>query len=152
MTIERRACGSIAPLHAAGDVFLAGQPEPEDFERIRALGVKTIINQRPAAELHGFDEGAHVTSLGMAYANPAFGSPDELTDGVIDATLEALRSAERPVMMHCASANRTGALWMAYRVIEEGLGMEAALTEAKIVGLRSPEYERIVSDYITRHR
>jgi len=75
-----------------------------------------------------------------------------VTDAKIDETRELLRTAERPMLMHCSSANRVGAMWMAYRVLDEELDVEAAAAEAKVVGLRSPVYEQKIRDYIARHK
>jgi len=150
--LQPRVSGTIKRLHIYDDVWLASQPSPEDFELARDDGVRTIINQRPAREMEDFDEGAHVTSLGLRYLNPGWNGADELTDEIIDETRQMLRTAERPVMLHCGSANRVGAIWFAYRVLDDGLTVDAALAEAKTVGLRTPEYEVIVRDYVERNR
>ena len=50
--------------------------------------------------------------------------------------------------MHCASANRTGAVWLAHRIVDGGLEFEAALAEARQVGLRTPAYEDRVREYV----
>ncbi len=84
--------------------------------------MRTVINQRHESEIEDFDERAVVTELDLAYENPAFGGPGELTDEVLDRTLELLREAERPILMHCNSGNRTGAAWMAYRALDDPPG------------------------------
>ncbi|QDU65479.1 beta-lactamase hydrolase domain-containing protein [Engelhardtia mirabilis] len=150
-TLEPYECGTITRLNTMGGLFLASQPQPADLEQAVKGGVKTVINQRHEDENPEFDERAFVEGLGLAYYNPGFNGPDELTDEVIDETLELLRTVERPAMMHCSSANRTGAIWLAYRSLDGGLDWDAALAEAKVVGLRSPDYELIVKDYVDRH-
>jgi uncharacterized protein (TIGR01244 family) len=146
------SCGAIARLHAFGDIWLASQPSPDDFEHAKKAGIRTVINQRPESEIKDFDERAVVTSLGLRYENPGWNGPKQFTDEIIEETLDLLRSVERPVMMHCASANRSGAIWIVYRVLDGGLDVDAAVAEAKTVGLRTPEYERIARDYVERHR
>ena len=148
--LEPYECGTVTRLHTMGGLFLASQPQAADLEQAVMGGVSTVIDQRHASERPDFDERAFVEGLGLAYHNPAFNGPDQLTDEVIDETLELLRTVERPAMLHCSSANRTGAIWLAYRSIDDGLDWEAALAEAKVVGLRSPDYERIVKDYVDR--
>jgi ubiquinone/menaquinone biosynthesis C-methylase UbiE len=54
-------------------------------------------------------------------------------------------------MLHCGSANRVGAVWLTYRVLDQGVPIETAIEEAKTIGLRSPEYEAKARDYIHRH-
>jgi protein tyrosine phosphatase (PTP) superfamily phosphohydrolase (DUF442 family) len=63
-----------------------------------------------------------------------------------------LKTVERPLLFHCASANRVGALWLPYRVLDNGITYDAALAEAKQVGLRAPGMETKAKDYIERHK
>lgn len=150
--LEPYECGDVKRLHTYRGVFLASQPSPDDFEQAKLGGIKTVIDQRHASERKDFDERAVVTGLGLEYRRLAWNGVDELTDAMLDRTREALRTAPRPLLIHCSSANRTGATWLAYRVLDDGLSVEAALAEAKTVGLRSPDYERVVRDYIARRQ
>lgn len=45
----------------------------------------------------------------------------------------------RPVLVHCSSANRVGALLVPYLILDEGKTREEALQIARRVGLRSDE-------------
>jgi uncharacterized protein (TIGR01244 family) len=135
-----------------GGLFLASQPAASDFEQAQKGGVRTVVNMRHASEQPGFDEEAFVGGLGLAYMNPAWNGADELTDEVIEASLAAIRSAERPALIHCASGNRVGAIWYVYRALDGGLDDAAALAEARTVGLKSAAYERVAQAYMARHR
>lgn len=149
-TVEAATLGAIARAHTAGDLWLTSQPSAADFEAAAALGLATVIDQRKPDEDRGFDEQAAVEGLGLAYHNPHFKGSEELTEAVIDETLELMRTAQRPALMHCGSANRTGALWLAYRTTVDGLEWDAALAEATEVGLRSPDYQEVVRAYVER--
>ncbi len=148
--LEPYECGSVQRLHTMGGVFLASQPQPDDFAQAKKGGVKSVINIRHEDEDPTFDERRAIADLGLNYYNPAFNGPEEFTDAVIDENLRLLRTVERPVLYHCASANRVGAVWYIYRRIDGGLSHEAALAEAKTVGLKSPDYERMAADYVNR--
>ncbi len=150
--LEPYECGTITRLHTYQGVFLASKPQPADIEQAKKGGVKTVVNMMHPGEQAGFDERAFVTDLGLAYHNPAWNGADELSDATIDANLALIRGAERPMLVHCSSANRVGAIWYAYRAIDGGLSDADALAEARIVGLKSPDYERIIREYIARHR
>jgi protein tyrosine phosphatase (PTP) superfamily phosphohydrolase (DUF442 family) len=63
-----------------------------------------------------------------------------------------LKAAERPILLHCGSANRVGAVWLPYRVLDAGLAWDAALAEAKTIGLRTPALEAKAMDYVQRHQ
>lgn len=148
--LEPATCGSIARLHRFGDLYLAGQPAAADFEAAREAGVKTVINLRPPTEQSGFDEGAAVKALGLAYLNLPISGPADLTDEALGKARTLLNNAERPILVHCASANRVGAIWIPWRVLDGGLGIEEAVAEAKTIGLRTPELEARARDYVTR--
>jgi uncharacterized protein (TIGR01244 family) len=150
--LEPLQLGALQRLHARGDLYLSSQPSPADLALLRDRGVVTVIDQRGDAETPELDERAVAAELGLEYHNPAFGGPLPLTDEVLDETRALLRDAPRPLLIHCASANRTGAAWLAYRILDEGLEPEAALLEAKAVGLRSEQYEQQVLDYVARRR
>ena len=148
--LEPVTWSGVERIHRFGDVYLASQPSAVGLEVAAARGVRTVADQRLDAETPEFDERATVVGLGMAYANPGFQGPDQLTDAVLAANLGVLRNAERPLLMHCASANRTGAIWLAHRVLDDRLPFETAVLEARQVGLRSPAYEARVRDYVER--
>ena len=150
--LEPSECGTITRLHTLGGVFLASQPKPEDFAQAKKDGVKTVINLRQAAEIKDFDEKQVVEAEGLLYVNLPFERPAELTDAVFDTVREHLKTAKRPILLHCGSANRVGAVWLPYRVLDGGLTYDEALEEAKTVGLKSPDYQEKAREYIERHR
>jgi uncharacterized protein (TIGR01244 family) len=150
--LEPYECGSIARLHTLGGVFLASQPAPEDFAQAKKGGVRTVINLRHASEIKTFDERRAVEAEGMTYLNLPWNGPEELTDEVFDKAREYLKTAERPILLHCSSANRVGAVWLPHRVLDGGLSWEAALAEARTIGLKSPELEAKAKGYISRRR
>lgn len=150
--LEPYQCGTVQRLHTYKGVFLASQPAVADFEQAKRGGVKTVINLRHASEIKDFDEQKVVTDLGLKYHNPAWDGPAELTDAKFDEVRNLLRTAERPILLHCSSANRVGAIWIAYRALDEGASLDDAVAEGKVVGIKSPDYERIAKDYVTRHQ
>ena len=147
--LEPATCGAVERLHTFEGVLLASQPDPEDFELLQRDGLATVVNQRLPEEIE-FDERALVEGLGMTYLEPSFRGVEQLTDDVLDESRAILRDAERPLLLHCASANRVGAVWLAHRMLDGGLTRDAALTEARRVGLRSPAYEARVLEYVAR--
>jgi uncharacterized protein (TIGR01244 family) len=142
--------GSIERVHQAGDVLLAGQPQPDDLALACGQGVKTVVSLRHASELD-WDEATYVAWLGMQYHHIPFGSPGSLTDEVFNTAREVLNDTSRgPMILHCASANRVGAVWLVHRVVDDGLSYDDALEEAKTVGLRSQEYQQRAESYLRR--
>lgn len=140
----------IRNLNQIDDIYLAGQPQPEYFAQAEKQGLATVICLRDESEITGFDEGKIVDERGMTYVNIPFQGPEELTDSVFDEVRQQLVSADRPILIHCGSANRVAAVWIPFRVLDEGLAWEEALAEAKSIGLRTPAYEERAKAYIEK--
>jgi uncharacterized protein (TIGR01244 family) len=119
-------------------ILAAGQPTGEQIQLLAEDGYRTVIDLRPVDEPRGYDEPAAAKANGLEYVNiPVTGA--SLDQATVDRFLETMRKAERPVILHCASSNRVGALYYAWLVLEKGAKPEEALTKAKAAGLRSPE-------------
>jgi protein tyrosine phosphatase (PTP) superfamily phosphohydrolase (DUF442 family) len=112
------------------------------------MGVKTVVSLRHKSEVSDYNEEDVVRQAGMNFVQIPFGSAKELSDDVIQNVREELREAPRPLLLHCASANRVGAMWIPYRVLDQGIGYHQALIEAKQIGLRSAAYQERVEDYL----
>jgi hypothetical protein len=54
-----------------GGIFLASQPQPDDFKLAKDGGIKAVVNLRKKDEVD-WDEETHVKTLGMEYHNIAF--------------------------------------------------------------------------------
>jgi protein tyrosine phosphatase (PTP) superfamily phosphohydrolase (DUF442 family) len=116
-------------------ILASGQPTEEQFQLLADAGVRHVINLRPMAEQE-WDEGTFIASLDMEYHSiPVAGSAGvtrENAQSLYDllATLEG-----EPVIVHCASGNRVGALVAISAVESEGLGLESAIVEGQRWGL-----------------
>jgi uncharacterized protein (TIGR01244 family) len=152
-TLEKYSCGTVERLHTWNGIFAGSQPAADDLRHAQANGIKTILNLRPKSEDPGFDEEALVATLGMEYDLLPFAAPAELSDEIFDRARAILRDeSKRPVFFHCNSGNRVGAIWLAFRALDGGLSVEAALEEAKQVGLKTPALEQRAKEYVERAR
>lgn len=148
--LQKKKLGSTRPVHALGDIYLAGQPQPEDFAILKQAGIKTVITLRKAQELP-WNEADVAKQHGMKFVEVPFAGPDELKPEVFDQVLKILRDKKRgPTVLHCGSANRVGGIWYAYRVLDGKQSPQAALEEAKVVGLRTPGYLQKAQEYVAR--
>ncbi len=149
--LEPARLGSTENVHRFGSIWLAGQPSKEDLEIAKELGIRKVVDLRKKGE-RDWDEEAEVRALGLAYENPSFHVPEELTDAVFDEVRRILSDAKSgPVLLHCATANRVGTLWLAHRVLDDGVPYEAALRESEEVGLKTPGFREAARVYIERH-
>lgn len=151
--VRAEEIGTIRNLHRFGNFYLAGQPEPDDFERLKERGVTTVINFRSEREMRDIEEERTVENLGMTYHHLPFLSAESLTDDVFDRSRALLNEQEdEPTLIHCASAGRVGAVWLAKRVLDDGVSWDAALDEARTIGLGSSGHEQRAKEYIQARR
>lgn len=144
--------GMTRNVHAFGPTLLCGQPSQEELADAKSRGIRVVITLREKNEL-SWDEASVVKQLGLEYHDFGFRDPADLTDNVFDGVRKALRNTkEHPVLLHCASANRVGAVWLAHRVLDAGISVEKAAAEARVIGLRTPAYEQRAYAYIAAER
>ncbi len=135
------------------NVYLGAQPTRADFAAAaRYPGIRTVLDLRRESENRGFDEARQLNELDVEYQNVPCGGPEQLTDEVLDRSLHVIETGQRPLLVHCASGNRVGAVWMAWRMLKNGYSEERALAEAREVGLRNDGFIPVVLDYVQRHR
>ncbi|MBT8106216.1 MAG: hypothetical protein HKP05_11330 [Woeseiaceae bacterium] len=122
--------GRVVPVDG---VTSAGQPDEAAFRVFANSGYTTVIDLRMPGENRGLDEPAVVESLGMSYV-PLPTSGDLITFDQARRLDELIDAADGPVLVHCGSANRVGAL-VALSEYAEGGDMELALEKGRKAGL-----------------
>ena len=135
-------------------VACGGAAEVAALDALKKDGFKTVINLRVATEPGANVEQnqAKAKELGLNYVHIPFSgaSPDPK---VIDTFLATIaNTANQPVFVHCASANRVGAVWLAKRVLQDDYSIEKATPDAKAIGLSSPALEKFALAYIAAHQ
>jgi uncharacterized protein (TIGR01244 family) len=136
-------------LRVSSDFCTGAQPTPDQIAKLKADGVRAVLNLRTPGEYRMDDEVAAVKAAGLKYFNiPVV--PSAPTDAQADEFLKLTDDpANRPMFIHCASAARVGAFWMIRRVLRDRWTEEAALAEARKVGLTSfPVLEEFAKRYI----
>lgn len=132
-------------------ICTGGQPSLEDLARLKASGVKAIINLRRPAEFNAADEEARAKQLGLRYFLISVDSSDP-KDVQAEEFLKVMAAPQnRPAFIHCGSANRVGGFWMIRGALLDGWSVEKADEEATHIGLRSAAMRQFARDYIARH-
>jgi protein tyrosine/serine phosphatase len=110
----------------AGEVYRSAQPTPERIDAYRRhYGIRTIINLRGDNTGSPWYDGevAESARLGIAHVDFRMSAKRQMTDTQFGDLMEILRTAEKPILIHCTSgADRTGlvsALYLA-GVAKEG--------------------------------
>jgi len=118
------------------DLAASGQPTAEGLAELKALGFRTVVNLRTEAE-GAAAERAVVQGQGLVYVNVPI-----THEGFALADVEAVQKviedkAAGPVLLHCASSNRVGAVWAVVQA-QQGRSLEEALAAGREAGLQSP--------------
>lgn len=126
-----------------------GQPTDSAFAKLAAHGYRSVLSLRTASE--GIDlkqEQAAVEKAGLRYISVPVVSSAPKPEMVDDFVKAVKNKDNQPMLIHCGSANRVGAFWMIYRVVDQGWPEEKALEEAVKIGLRSPVLKTFAHEYI----
>jgi uncharacterized protein (TIGR01244 family) len=111
-----------------------------------------VINFRmPEEQGANIDEAkAAAAKVGLKYIHLPHQTP---TPEIAEAFLKAVADpANQPVYIHCASANRVGAMWFIKRVRLDGWDTERAMKEAEAIGLRAPGLKKFALEFVSASR
>lgn len=123
------------------DVYSGGQPTEAELAALARKGVRTIINLRHPSEATEFKEADAVAALGMRYAGiPVTGAQDLTAETITRFSRELEDARSRgPVLVHCGSANRVGAVIALEQAWVQRKGHAAALAAGAAAGLAGLE-------------
>ncbi len=114
----------------------SGQPDTGVLDAIKEAGFKTVIDMRGEGENRGIDEATEVEMRGMRYYSLPIenGVAEDVSYDNARQLDRILATADGPVLVHCASGNRVGAIF-ALRAKLGGTSADEALALGKAAGL-----------------
>lgn len=131
------------------DIYTAGQPTEEGFQKVAAMGVKSVINVLPEKECMS-GEANIVQNNKMEYHSFPF-DPATIKLETVQKFGQLLQSQKKPVLIHCSTGNHVGGMWFAYRVLVERAPLAIALKEARLIGLK-PQTEDAIFNWVVDER
>lgn len=126
-----KASGGVRPVNG---ITSAGQPDREALEVFADSGYKAVIDLRGAAESRGLDEAAVVEDLGMSYVPFPVTGTEAINFGNAAKLQRLIDAQDGPVLVHCGSGNRVGALLALAKALD-GADDDAAIAAGKEGGL-----------------
>ena len=124
------------PQNAEGRVLTGGQPSPEDLAALKEMGFSTIISLRQPEEDTGYDQPAAVADLGMTFIRIPVGNVDNGLDATTAMNLRAaINQTSAPVLVHCGSGNRVGAIHALGARYLDGKSIDEALAVGRSTGM-----------------
>lgn len=130
----------------------AGQPTTEELTALKNDGNVAVLNLRLPSEHDADAERVAVEALGMKYFSIPVDTNDLQTAQVDEFLTITDDEANRPMFIHCGSANRVGGFFMIRRVLRDDWSLEMAEAEAAEIGLRSEPLREFAVNYIEDHR
>ncbi|MEM6512343.1 MAG: sulfur transferase domain-containing protein [Pseudomonadota bacterium] len=125
------AADSVTPVDG---ITVSGQPNEEALAVFAASGYTTVIDLRGARENRGIDEDAAVAAAGMDYVQLPIESAAQINYATAAELTRLIDASEGPVLLHCGSGNRVGAL-LALAKRQEGASVEDSITYGTRGGL-----------------
>ena len=122
----------------ADGITAGGQPNQANLEELAESGYAAVIDLRTAEENRGIDEQAAVEQLGMDYVTLPIAGRGALNFDNAAKLDQILSQYDEPVLVHCGSGNRVGALF-ALREKMNGADKEDALAFGRSAGMTSLE-------------
>ncbi len=116
------------------DLWAGGQPDRAQLAQFAKDGGAVVIDLRMPDEDRGLDEAKAVAELGLSYVSLPIDSHTGITADNARALHEALAAATGPVLLHCRTGNRVGAL-LALDAVAQGSSSEQALELARRAGV-----------------
>jgi uncharacterized protein (TIGR01244 family) len=121
------------------DCLTGGQPSESQLAEVAEAGFRTVINLRGLGE-PGTDVEPHILAKsGVKYIHIPISGPGEITREKAQLLSDALETAARPVMVHCASGNRVGALYALKAFHLDGHSIDDALEAGRRWGMTRME-------------
>ncbi len=121
---------------------VGGQPSKQALDQLGAWGFRSVVNLRTDAE-GAQEERPPVEAQGLRYVQIPV-TPASIGWETARAVLDAIQTrGSAPVLLHCASANRVGAIWALVERLQ-GKPLEEALAAGRNAGMTSePLVERV---------
>jgi protein tyrosine phosphatase (PTP) superfamily phosphohydrolase (DUF442 family) len=130
-----------------------GQPTEAGMKLLAEKGYRSIVNFRTTEEMAKFPfEEKMAADLGMKYfLIPVQGKePKEAQAQAFLNLMQALKGEK--TFVHCAGANRAGALMMIDLVVNEGMDLDKAESEARKIGMSSENLRLFARDVISKQK
>jgi protein tyrosine/serine phosphatase len=117
-------------------LYRGAQPKAGGLQRLKTIGIKTIVNLRGADERTQAEE-QEARRLGLRYYNVALPEFSKPKDDDVERVLDLINAPEnQPVFVHCRrGADRTGTVIASYRITHDGWTAADAEKEAEKYGM-----------------
>jgi uncharacterized protein (TIGR01244 family) len=122
-------------------IVTAGRLDASDIRLLRQASIRHVIDLTPDAETPDFDEAGVFRQTGIGYSNLPLRGASDLTLANVKLFDALIKTSPRPLLVHCASGNRVGAMAALRAAWVQGQSLDAAIATGKAWGLSGLEGE-----------
>ena len=123
--------GNVVPVEG---ITTAGQPNAAALKIFAEQGYRTVIDLRAEPEDRGIDEATVINDLGMEYIVFPIDNLEAINFDNASELSRLIVESEGPVLVHCLSSNRVGALFALQKSLN-GADDEVALEYGREAGM-----------------
>jgi len=136
------------------DITVTGQIPPEGLKQAAREGFKSVLNLR-APDEEGFmpDEEQQAKAAGLTYVNIPV-KKEEISDEMTSQVLKEIDELPKPVLVHCASGMRAGAMACMHMATRAGMTAEEGMKAAQAIGFdcqSEPQLKQFFEHYVNGH-
>ncbi len=136
------------------NITVMGQVTKDELKQAANEGFKSILNLRASGE-EGFmsDEGKQAEAAGLTYVNIPV-KKEEISDELTSQVLKEIDELPKPVLVHCASGMRAGAMACMHMATREGMTADEGMTKAQAIGFdcnSEPQLKQFFEHYVDSH-
>ncbi|NJM68208.1 MAG: cytochrome b6-f complex iron-sulfur subunit [Acaryochloris sp. RU_4_1] len=127
---------------------------PDQLQQAAKAGYQSVLNLQLPNEA-GFLENEQqlVTTAGLEYAHIPV-NPAQITNQLTDQVLVQMEKLEKPILIHCKSGARSGAMALIFMALHEGMTADRVLSTGQKLGINlesQPQIKQFVLQYIAAH-
>ncbi|MCU0567031.1 MAG: protein tyrosine phosphatase family protein [Oculatellaceae cyanobacterium Prado106] len=136
------------------DIAIAGQLNLAQLQEAAEEGFAAVLNLRsPDEEGSLSDEQEQVEALGLDYINIPVATAT-INEDLTTQVLQTIDELPKPLLIHCASSMRAGAMAFMYVATRQGLTAEQAFEKANQMGFDCdayPDLKAFFKQYVDVH-
>ena len=130
------------------------QVTPTQLQQAAQAGFKSVLNFRSPQE-EGFlsDEEKQAEAAGLEYVNLPV-KPNGITEELADQIIQQIDYLPKPILLHCKSGLRSGAMALMYIAIKEKIPADTILEQGEEMGFdcnKFPEMKKFLITHISKY-
>ena len=123
------------PQNAQGRVLTGGQPSPEDLAALKRFGLRRHYQLAHRERRHWLRRTGNGGRTGLHLCQYSGRHQNGLTAATASNLRSAVNQTKAPVLLHCGSGNRVGAVYALGAYYLDGKSIEEALAVGRATGL-----------------